>query len=700
MKLDRALAGAIIFLVLLTLVFHLSTLFLGDVYSPSGDILYQNYPWRLFYSQELKAGRLPYWYPGQACGFPLFAEGQIGPLYPPNLLLYRVFDTWTAINIGAALSTFFAGLGALFLFRRLRLSISASAFGASIFMISGPLTAHLGHLNLVAAVSWMPWIIFGSLAVAESAEKKRFVYFVATGFAILISIFAGHPQMTMISIISAAIFIFAYGVISRRGIGKSLVAILIAPVAPAIVAGLSAGLCIWPTVELLRHSNRAGFTLADFLSYSYPPHMALTYLYPFFFGPANSWQSPDYRGPQGFVEFVSFIGPVPLIAAFAAFVFAIRFWKAAPKLDSFFGRAAESVKLLVACDIAYFILALGKWAGVYALFYIIPGFGASRIPARFIIPDVLMAAGLAAIGFDLLIRRASNSKFSAALIAVAMFALSVWPLLWFHSKFNLTSSAEAALPVPHWFALLARNDPGLRIYYEEGEKRPDLGSQESDVEFAKPCYPWLAGIPSVGWAGELVLNDYKKFCDTALSSDGSNLEDERKSEMVAWLGAVPSYPSPITKPPKPGYYLCGAYEKLASQDEILERIADSYPVYLDQLAMGTNEISVKPSLEGFSSVRLVKGERPGEDSFEIACDTDKIFVRAVSWYPGWSALLDDTPVNIFKVNAAFQGVEIPAGKHTLKFRYNKKLSPPAIFLPYIVFAALIAAARFLSFRRV
>ena len=48
------------------------------------DMMVQNVPFRHFLHEALAAGRLPLWEPRINAGFPLFAEGQVGALYPPN----------------------------------------------------------------------------------------------------------------------------------------------------------------------------------------------------------------------------------------------------------------------------------------------------------------------------------------------------------------------------------------------------------------------------------------------------------------------------------------------------------------------------------------------------------------------------------------------------------------------------------------
>ncbi len=43
-----------------------------------------------------------------------------------------------------------------------------------------------------------------------------------------------------------------------------------------------------------------------------------------------------------------------------------------------------------------------------------------------------------------------------------------------------------------------------------------------------------------------------------------------------------------------------------------------------------------------------------------------------AWYPGWEAELDVEPVEILRANAAFRAVPVPAGRHTVVFRYRPR----------------------------
>lgn len=69
--------------------------------------------------------------------------------------------------------------------------------------------------------------------------------------------------------------------------------------------------------------------------------------------------------------------------------------------------------------------------------------------------------------------------------------------------------------------------------------------------------------------------------------------------------------------------------------------------------------SAKILQEGLCSLTVqVQGTRPG------------ILVLADTWYPGWKAWVDGTPVHICRVDGLFRGVELRDGDHTVDFRYQ------------------------------
>src|SRR5437899_2757394 len=72
----------------------------------SSDLWHLHLPLKHVYARGLAAGRLPLWCPEVGTGFPLLAEGQVGALYPPNLLLFSTLPLPLAFDWALLLQVF------------------------------------------------------------------------------------------------------------------------------------------------------------------------------------------------------------------------------------------------------------------------------------------------------------------------------------------------------------------------------------------------------------------------------------------------------------------------------------------------------------------------------------------------------------------------------------------------------------------
>lgn len=138
----------------------------------------------------LAQGAWPLWDPWRSFGQPLLADANRQVLYPATWLhlLARPERLHSAL---VAVHLLWAGLGTLALGRRLGLSRPAAFAAAALFLVSGPLLSVVHTLNLLFAVSWMPWVLWLADAALEACRVSPAIVW---GMALAVQLFAGSPD--------------------------------------------------------------------------------------------------------------------------------------------------------------------------------------------------------------------------------------------------------------------------------------------------------------------------------------------------------------------------------------------------------------------------------------------------------------------------------------------------------------------------
>ena len=66
----------------------------------------------------------------------------------------------------------------------------------------------------------------------------------------------------------------------------------------------------------------------------------------------------------------------------------------------------------------------------------------------------------------------------------------------------------------------------------------------------------------------------------------------------------------------------------------------------------------------------IVGDLPCEVTIDVDMETPGVLVLADMWFPGWHVSVDGQPRPLLRTNHAIRGVEVPAGRHTVVFRYQ------------------------------
>lgn len=339
--------------VLPTLIIGLiTTIFFARLFFPEPKLFYTpdigrsdianfNYPLKNFLSQSLKLESLPFWNKNMGTGFPVFAEGQIGSLFLENLILFSLLPTWIAFNLSYVLSFFIAALGTYFFLKKNNASSTSSLLAAIAFTFSGSLVTRLHFLNVIQAISLMPWLFLKAQFLWQKPSMRHALF-----FSLLLSqqIFAGYQPITFITLVGIAVFFLIKTALQKpTKAPERLISLFLATILAIAISAPQ----ILPTLQLTLLSERKfGLPLTEIFKYPYPLSNLITFILPNFFGNPKYGTYPLPGNDRGlYWENTSYIGLIPLILALALF---------AKKTKTVFQKS------LIALTLFSLLLAVGK----------------------------------------------------------------------------------------------------------------------------------------------------------------------------------------------------------------------------------------------------------------------------------------------------------------------------------------------------
>ena len=330
--------------------------------APFSDLTLSHHTFIDYIRQQILENRtFPFWYPTILSGTPLVANPLAGIWYPfgwPAFVLPLPF----AFNLLVGLHLSWGALGMYLLLRQQRLGIVASLFGGLAFGLMPKLFAHYGagHLTLMYAVPWTPWLLFTTRLGTKyrpilSAMILALIFLADVRWAV----YAGLLWLGWLVVQS-------YGNINESTREKIRYIGILFPIA----ALLSACLAL-PMVEYSSLSTRANLTNEDIFtnSLTYPGLLGIFY--------------PPLQGSAH--ESILYFGSIVfLLSLLALFIIKgnrlVQFW---------------SVVALGAL-----IFSLGSNLPILAPISYLPGFNLLRVPTRALFILGMALAFLAAITVD------------------------------------------------------------------------------------------------------------------------------------------------------------------------------------------------------------------------------------------------------------------------------------------------------------
>jgi hypothetical protein len=188
---------------------------------------------------------------------------------------------------------------------------------------------------------------------------------VLLGGCISLLVLTGSPE----ALIDDSILVAIYGgwLVWRHRAGRILVQMAIAAAAALVLTTIQ-----WlPGLVFASNSQRAGTSYAFFISGSFPPKLTALTAMPYLLGGYGRFGVPLYRGPYNLAEVSSYIGILPVCAAFAMLT---RPWRSR--------RASEGLGVWYLLIAVGLVLSFGGYTPLGHLLVHIPIYGQQRLQNR------------------------------------------------------------------------------------------------------------------------------------------------------------------------------------------------------------------------------------------------------------------------------------------------------------------------------
>lgn len=669
----------------------------------SGDLWGQLYPVWSFAAEWLRRGVFPLWSDRIMGGDPILAEGQYGLFNPLNWPLFLAYPIpqWLVLLRGA-FSFWLAGAGLYLYLRRSplwRLGRAPSLLGAVAYMFADPFIVHLGHPQFNDAMAWLPWVLLG---VDRAARHRRAI--VGTALAVGMLLLAGHAQASLYG--TVAVSLYALWQVAEGGtsegpsrLGRLLLSGLIgiALAAPALIPG----------IERFPFTDRAGGVPQLLCGYAFPPEMSIDFLTPLYHG-----RAPEHLWPHWVKVESGYLGAVALYLALLGWIgrpFASRTWFA------------------VGLGALFYLFALGCWGPIYpALFRCFPPIALMGKTARAMFVVSFALALLAAQGVECLQR----NRRATLWWSIGLFVFGV--VLWWQapawvSAVPMGDYRLRALTGLRFAALLAGVSALLgweatrgRLWGRAGllllllAELVATGALAETEPTPKPDTTHTAALAFLradpGWFRVDVDPIARGLWSPAsLQAEGfevaqgtGNPMELREFNILRWRIPSATHPAyrmlgvkylivPKGSPPGgegiwpvfiddptvdihlntlalPRAWLVYQTEVVENYGQALERVLDENfrPEAVAILQDG-------PRLEGAGQGRIEVGYYgPNDIVFFVETDAPALLVLSDTFYPGWQAKVDGQRVPIYRTNAVFRGVLVPAGRHRVEMHFRPR----------------------------
>ncbi len=671
--------------------------------------------------EVLESGEWPLWNHREFLGMPLLADYQCAPFYPPRLL-HTFLDLHLATTIFILLKLWLCGMTSYLCARVLKMKVSTARFFSAAFMLSGYVLTWT-YWPEPSVVAWLPVLFMGVELLLQGRWRKGFFSMTLGAVLLLIS---GHPESAFAMGLGIGMYFLARLVWERRW-GRGLWAPMGLACAAWGVALLVCAVQILPFLEYLANCHALNERAVDEVSKRFVPLGAFVCLWvPRFYGATadgNFWSDPLYVNSN----FVSLIYPGIAVWFGAACLFlkgrnARDMWRrgiclGVPylflvlmtfRLDSM--NVIHGLPMFSAMwrcwyvSFTMFALAMIAAMGVEAwgmgqkrfrdlavfaglglvvavsigLMKLLHGpFMRSLDMDAYVNRQLFVAGSFAGACFLAFALSCFSSRFAKVLPLVLVIVLTgdlifagrdlhpTCPKEWLFPDTELTDFLAEQKPAPRVGVLTAGLEPGLFLPYGIEQ----LWGYEGIYPHRNVQFLGTLGLPTAPNAVVMEpvcgVNYYLHDPDTPMRLPFDEAERFRSAGTIDGLEVYENLKA------FPRAFLVGDAEVVEESAALFERMADENydpaKVVLLEKPLPRAMKPVEGSDPGAATVLLRSSNRV---DIAVNAKEDCVLVLSDAYYPGWRATINEEPAEIFPAYSLFRGVQVPAGEHTVAFRFE------------------------------
>lgn len=701
---------------------------LGIAHKPVADDVFRHlYPLRVLAVDLLKKLQLPLWNPYNGGGTPLLAIMHPGYLNPFGFVFF-IFSPEIAWAIFVALQPLLLGFCAYLYARKIKLSQEASLLIGTVLVFSGFVITRVLYGEFIYLLAGLfIFLLLIEDVLTHSKSKLWLLVAPLTGLLFL----SGQPHMILYALLFAGCYgVYRYIQLKPAKYTHRIVLFLFLILLGIGMGGIQ----LIPGLELLVRStiNRASSEFI-FQRFLLPFTHLITIVIPNYFGNQatyNWWGAGDYietiasvgliplffayvaliqkksqEDPRGFFLGSAIVTilltlnwpatrwlyslPIPVLSAdVPSRIFVVTTVSIA--VLSGYGFDAWQKKSLKFSKIIWFIAFVGTITiGTAGLAYFRPTCPVVEIPNCWSIAlrnTVLEVGAFAGLMVGLFVFR--KAKWIPIVLVIGLG-------LYNSNKFLPFSAKDNILPDNALIKALKENTRDARVFgFGSANLKTNFATHFRiyDPNYYDPLhvkrYAEFIGYANSGeYPPKLLRSDVELVTDVNLNGEARSRRTRALELLSAKYHVFKKSDAPyngeygslvwednnwyITWPPfiLPRVQLVQEFEIIGSGEKALQRLFEPRLSPSSTIILETHpQKDIKPTqLLGAAAIKEY-----GEQfvRIEVEASDPALLLLTDTYYPGWKAYIDDKETLIYRANYTFRAVEVPAGKHTIRFSYE------------------------------